>query len=196
MAAPLTEKNLNDPVTEHMRRDCARLFAYQTVGEALDGVRRNPPEGRIIYFYVVDEENRLQGVVPTRRLLLSAADTPVTAIMIRHVIALPAHATVLEACEFFTLHRFLAFPVLDDERHLVGVVDMELYTDELSDLGGRDQGDDLFQLIASTSRTPGRRRRCSRSVCACRGWRATSAAASRPRSCRGCTRRSSSGWWH
>jgi magnesium transporter len=147
MTAPLSEKNLNDSVTEHMRRDFARLFVYQTVGEALASVRRNPPEGRIIYFYVVDEDNRLQGVVPTRRLLLNALDTPLADVMIRNVIALPARATVLEACEFFTLHRFLAFPVLDDERHLVGVVDMELYTDELSDLGGRDKHDTLFQLI-------------------------------------------------
>jgi magnesium transporter len=67
--------------------------------------------------------------------------------MVRHVVALPAGATVLDACEFFTLHRFLAFPVVDDERRLLGVVDVELYTDELSDLGSGEPVDDLFQLI-------------------------------------------------
>ena len=34
-------------------------------------------------------------------------------IMIRRVVALPATATVLEACEFFVLYKFLAFPVID-----------------------------------------------------------------------------------
>jgi magnesium transporter len=52
---------------------------------------------------------------------------------------------VLDACEFFTMHRLLAFPVLDDERRLLGVIDVELYTDELNEVGG--MGDDLFQLI-------------------------------------------------
>jgi len=147
MAAPLTESNLNDPVTQHMRRDFAALPLGQTVGQALEAVRLRPPEGRIVYFYVVDGDNRLQGVVPTRRLLLSPLDRPIADIMVRQVITLPMTATVLDACEFFTLHRFLAFPVVDGDHRLQGVVDVELYTDELSELGGGALGDDLFQLI-------------------------------------------------
>ena len=112
-------------------------------------MRRYPPPGRIIYFYVVDESMRLVGVVPTRRLLLSAADKKVSDIMIANVVAIPADATVLEACEFFTLHRLLAFPVVDGARHLVGVVDVDLYTEELADTGedGPNERDDVFQLI-------------------------------------------------
>ena len=147
MVAPLTEANLNDPVTRHMRRDPARLQLEQTVGAALEQVRRQPPEGRIVYFYVVDGQDRLQGVVPTRRLLLSPLDRPLADVMVQRVITLPPTATVLDACEFFTLHRFLAFPVVDDERKLLGIVDVEMYTDELSDLGSGEPTDDLFQLI-------------------------------------------------
>ena len=149
MPTPLTQANLNDPVTQHMRRDAVRLGIDRTISEALLEMQQRPPTGRIIYFYVVDADNRLQGVVPTRRLLLSPPDTPVSEIMVRRVIALPERATVLDACEFFTLHRLLAFPVVDDERRLLGVIDLELYTDELSDLGerGGGEGDDLFQLI-------------------------------------------------
>jgi magnesium transporter len=36
---------------------------------------------------------------------------------------------------------------VDDERRILGTVDAELYTDELSDLGASQQSDDLFQLI-------------------------------------------------
>src|SRR5262249_23763008 len=68
-------------------------------------------------------------------------------IMIRRVIALPARATVLEACEFFIQHRLLAFPVVDDAEKLLGVVDMELYTDELGQLGESSNRNDLFQLV-------------------------------------------------
>ncbi len=139
--------NWNDPVTGHMHRDFPQLDVRQTVGEALDWLRQHPPPGRIIYFYVVDGDSRLQGVVPTRRLVLSLPDKPLADLMVRQVITLPATATVLEACEFFIQHRLLAFPVVDDGGRLLGVVDMELYTDELSQLGEGRVGDDLFQLV-------------------------------------------------
>src|SRR2546423_649285 len=76
----------------------------QTVGGALAWLRDHPPDGPIIYFYVVDADGRLRGVVPTRRLVLNAPETPLADIMIRQVIAVPAEATVLEACEFFIQH--------------------------------------------------------------------------------------------
>jgi magnesium transporter len=147
MAAALSLANLSTPVTAHVRRDFPTLRAGQTVGEALASIRTQRPGGRIIYFYVVDEAGRLCGVVPTRRLLLEPLDTPLAAIMEKQVIAIPAEATLLDACEFFTLHRLLAFPVVDAERRLLGVVDVELYVDERSELERRERQDDLFQLI-------------------------------------------------
>ncbi len=123
------------------------MLVSQTVGEALDDLRRNPPAGRILYLYVVDEQGRLAGVVPTRRLLLAAPDQPLAEIMVRQVVALPARTTVLEACEFFIQHRFLAFPVVDEQRRLLGVVDVELYTREITELDDGRVRDDLFQLL-------------------------------------------------
>jgi Mg/Co/Ni transporter MgtE len=38
---------------------------------------------RVIYFYAVDEQQRLVGVVPTRRLLTAALDTPLHGIMVQ-----------------------------------------------------------------------------------------------------------------
>jgi magnesium transporter len=67
--------------------------------------------------------------------------------MARDVVSIPTTATVLEACEFFMLHRLLAFPVVDADRQLQGTVDVELYTDELSDIDRREGNDQLFQLI-------------------------------------------------
>jgi magnesium transporter len=138
---------LNEPVTRYMRQDATLLRQEQTVGEALTWLREHPPAGRVIYFYVVDTGDRLRGVVPTRRLLLSPPETRLAEIMVGPVIALPAEATVLDACEFFTLHRLLAFPVVDHEKRVLGVVDVELYTQEMTDLDRREGNDDLFQLI-------------------------------------------------
>jgi magnesium transporter len=138
---------LKDPVTKHMHQGFTRVLQEQTVGECLDWLRRHAPPGRIIYFYVVNRDGRLQGVVPTRQLILSQPDKPLADIMVRQVVALPAEATVLEACEFFIQHRLLALPVVDTDRRLLGVVDVDLYTEEMGQLEDANQREDLFQMI-------------------------------------------------
>jgi magnesium transporter len=148
MPLHLTEAELNAPVTNYTRSDYAVLYPQWTVAEALAHMRLHPPPGRIIYFYVVDENMRLVGVVPTRRLLLSSFETKIEQIMITAVIAIPADATLMEACEFFTFHRMLAFPVVDGAKRLVGIIDIEAYADELADTGdARAAREDMFQLI-------------------------------------------------
>src|SRR4051812_10334080 len=131
MADRLTREELNRPVHEHMRGDFIRLHPDLTVAQALDLILEQQPAGRIIYFYVADGDGRLLGVVPTRRLLLSPRDKPLSRIMVTPVVAIPRDATVLEACEFFVLYKLLAFPVVDEGHRIVGLVDVELYTWEL-----------------------------------------------------------------
>ncbi len=147
MSVAIRKAQPDDPIVKHMHQDFPRLRVGQTVGEALEFLRHHPPRGKIVYFYVLDSQGRLQGVVPARRLILSPADTPLADIMIRHVITVPASATALEACEFFIQHRLLAYPVVDEGRMLLGIIDVELYTDELEKIGTAEARDDIFQLI-------------------------------------------------
>ena len=58
--------------------------------------------------------------------------------MIRRVVALPATATVLDACEFFVLYKFFAFPVVDADRRVLGVVDVSLFRQEVLEAGDRE----------------------------------------------------------
>jgi magnesium transporter len=145
--AGVTAEKLGDSVAQHMRSDFVCLRADRTVADALAAIRAAPAEGRVLYFYAVDDMNRLLGVVPTRRLLLSQPDCLVADIMDRQVIAIPQSATVLEARQFFALHHLLGFPVVDDEHRLQGVVDVNLYAGELTGLNRSADCDDLFQLI-------------------------------------------------
>ena len=102
---------------------------------SVTNVRENAsPTARVLYVYVVDGDGRLRGVVPTRRLLLSKLQTPIREIMVSKLVSLPSSATVLDACEFFIQHRFLAFPVVDHDNRLLGVVDVDLYVEQLAQL--------------------------------------------------------------
>jgi len=137
----------DDPVTKHMRRAIIALPEQMTVGEALVHLRQQNLPEQVVYFYVVDAESRLTGVMPTRRLLMSQPSTTIGDLAVRKVISVPATATVLEACEFFSVHKFLAFPVVDAERRVLGIVDVGLFTNELQALSERAAADELFQLI-------------------------------------------------
>lgn len=123
------------PVVDHARKDFPLLDASMTVGAALERIRREGVGERVIYFYVVDEQERLAGVVPTRRLLTASLETPLHDIMVRRVVAVPATASVLDACEFFVLYKFLAFPVVDEQRHIVGIIDANLFAEEVLEAG-------------------------------------------------------------
>ncbi len=138
---------LQDPVIRHMRRDFPRLWAHQTVGEALDWLREHPPAGQIIYFYVVDSNNVPHGVVSARNLLLEPYDKRLADILIRPILTVSSKASVLDASELFLKHKLMALPVVDENGQMLGVMDTEVYTGALSQLNDPKTQDDLFQLI-------------------------------------------------
>src|SRR5213593_3334276 len=127
--------DFDSPVVEYARKDFPLLDADMRVADALDRIRREGVGERVIYFFAIDSEKRLVGVLPTRRLLTAALETRLEEIMVRRVVAIPTTATVLEACEFFVLYKFLAFPVVDEQRRVVGVIDANLFAEEILEAG-------------------------------------------------------------
>jgi magnesium transporter len=143
----LSHDELSDRVVDHMRRDYTTLLTGQSIGEALESLRGRNLAEKIIYFYVVDADGKLVGVVPTRRLLMGRPEEKLADIMVQRVVSIPGSMTVLDACEFFVMYRLLAFPIVDNENRLVGVVDVNLFTDEMLEVDERPAGPDIFQLI-------------------------------------------------
>ena len=132
------------------------LTADQSIADALRVVRTSISAANIHYFYVVDENRRLIGIVPARHLLAADPAQRVDEVMIHDVVAIPSWATVLVASEYFASRKLLAFPVIHDNGELVGVVDVSLFTSEVIDLARRTY-DDIFQLMgvhATALRTP------------------------------------------
>src|ERR1041385_1357683 len=67
-------EHLQAPIADFVRKDITRLRQDLTVQQALDLIRRQGLGEQIVYFYVVDAEERLIGVVPTRRLLTAGLE--------------------------------------------------------------------------------------------------------------------------
>ena len=117
-----------------------------TVEQAVDRIRA-APDLAVFYCYAVDEEGRLAGVVPIRKLLTATHGTRISDVLSDRVIALPAAGDRALLEDFFVTYRFLAFPVVDAERRLVGVVQADAFSDQLmGEFEGRVRHDWLASL--------------------------------------------------
>jgi len=144
--APLSAAQLHEPILPLARPAHLALHPDHTIAHTLDRIRASANARSIHYFYVVDEHGKLVGVAPARRLVAAGPEQTVRDVMEHNVVAIPDWATVLIASEYFATRRMLAFPVVDSGGHLLGVVDVTLFTDEVIDLARRTY-DDIFQLI-------------------------------------------------
>jgi magnesium transporter len=144
--APLSAHQLHEPIMPLARAPRVVLKPEHTIAQALELIRGRADVDSIHYFYVVDDKEKLVGVVPARRLVVAAPERTVNDIMQHDVVAIPDWATVLVASEYFATRRLMAFPIVNGQHQLLGVVDVSLFTDEVIDLARRTY-DDIFQLI-------------------------------------------------
>jgi magnesium transporter len=137
----------NEKALKYARTDLPLIHYENTVGEALDIILREGVGEKIIYFYAVDDEKHLHGVVPTRRLLTSQRDIEIKDVMIKKVVSINHDATVFDVCEYFVLHRFLALPIVDDDNKILGMVDISLFTNEIIDMDNKSNINHIFEVI-------------------------------------------------
>ena len=74
------------------------------------------------YAYVVDEADRLAGVLNMRDLLLASSDVTLQAIMKTDVFSITGFMDREEVAQELRLRHYFAVPVVDAERRLLGVV--------------------------------------------------------------------------
>ena len=76
----------------------------------------------IMYVYVVDENDKLLGVIDIKELLQANATDKLKDVMTTNVIALHPESTLAEASETFSRYGFRAIPVTDENDKIIGVV--------------------------------------------------------------------------
>ncbi|NGX47020.1 MAG: Magnesium transporter MgtE [Chlamydiae bacterium] len=144
----MSKKELHRRVGDFISPVHTNIKVNQTVEEAIAYIRQHPTREKIFYFYVIDSDMHLKGVVSTRRLLLSPLDKKIHEILEEHVISISANHTLREAMEILTSHRLLAVPVVDEENRLLGIIDVQLYLEEAVDVAKtRHSTTDLFQVL-------------------------------------------------
>ncbi len=99
--------------------------ADNTIQDVLDDLQANRSEYvdyHVQYFYVVDVEEKLAGVLRIHDLLFPANETRLSQVMIPRPLSVSDKASLDELEVFFEEHHLFGAPVVDNEHRLVGVV--------------------------------------------------------------------------
>ncbi|MGD1054868.1 MAG: CBS domain-containing protein [Nitrososphaerales archaeon] len=94
-----------------------------TVEDTFTRFRKEAPNSLVtMYVYVVDDEQRLKGVVDINELLQANPDSRLEEIMTKSIITIAPTTMRGEVEALFRRYRFRAIPVVDEGRKIVGVV--------------------------------------------------------------------------
>ena len=126
----------------------ARLRPEMTVDEAIRYLRRQAHEQleTIYYAYVLDQEQRLLGVVSFRDLFAAPPASPVSSVMNRDVISVPDTMDQEEVARVISRHGLNAVPVVDEQGRIKGIVTLDDVvevveqeaTEDIQKLGGME----------------------------------------------------------
>ncbi len=104
----------------------ARLRPESTVDEAIAYLRRQAALVETIYYaYAVDDEQHLLGVVSFRDLFTADRTKHIQDVMRTRFISVAENADQEEVAKLFRKHHLLAIPVVDETRHIRGIITID-----------------------------------------------------------------------
>ncbi len=109
-----------------------------TAQQTIERLRELEPDAESIYYvYVVDEEERLLGVLSLRDLIVAQPGAAIADIMIKRVVAVPLDARPEDVAAVIAKYNLLAVPVVDDDDRMQGIVTIDDAMDEVMPAGVR-----------------------------------------------------------
>ena len=123
-----------------MTTEYVSLRLHMTVEEAILRIRRQGVDKETIYTcYVLDKDRTLLGLVTVKDLLLAEDDsTEIADIMVKNLIYVTTQTDQEEVARMFSKYNFLALPVVDGERRMVGIVTFDDAMDVLEEEATED----------------------------------------------------------
>ncbi len=116
-----------------------------TVEEAIDVIRRTGLDSETIYTcYVIEPDRTLIGVITVRELLLNSNNSSIADIMNTNIIYVETKTDKEDVAKLFDKYDFLAFPVVDAEKRLVGIITVDDAIDVI-----RDEATEDFSKMAA-----------------------------------------------
>ena len=121
------------------------LKKEMTVKQAIQHIKETGVDKETIYTcYVIDNNRKLEGVISTRKLILSEDTTIVRDIMEKDVVYINTYDDREKITSLFKKYDFLSMPVVDSECRLVGIVTV----DDIVDIIDQENTEDFQKMAA------------------------------------------------
>ncbi len=129
-----------------MSPDLIKVCDDVTVAEAVRTVQEleDPPD-HAFYVYVVDEDERLVGVVSLRQLLTGRRDQSIREIMSSELVFVDRNADQEEVADIASRYDLVAIPVVDPQNRLVGVITI----DDIVDVIREEATEDILKMAGA-----------------------------------------------
>ena len=115
--------------------------------ECLKEMRKQAEEmDEIYYVYVVDDDHKLKGVFPLKKIITHQSVAKIKHVMKREPISLHADTPIEEVAQAFEKYNLVAMPVIDSIGRLVGRITVDDIMDEV-----REQSEREYQLASGIS---------------------------------------------
>lgn len=115
--------------------------------ECLKEMRRQAEEmDEIYYVYVVDDDNKLKGVFPLKKMITNPSVAKIKHVMKRDPLSLHTDTPLEEVAQAFEKYNLVAMPVVDSIGRLVGRITVDDIMDEVREQSERD-----YQLASGIS---------------------------------------------
>ena len=143
---PVTRREINellkypeDSAGSIMTTEYVRLEESMTVKQSFDRIRKVGVDKETIYTcYVTNLKKELIGIVTVKDLLLSSRDAIISDIMEENAIYVNTLDDQEEVAHTFDKYNFLALPVVDKEKRLVGIITFDDVIDVIQEENTED----------------------------------------------------------
>ncbi|MBO1199359.1 magnesium transporter [Staphylococcus simiae] len=126
-----------------MTTEYLSLKAHTPVKEALIHVKEQAPDAETIYvIYVINDEDKLVGVLSLRDLIVAENDAYIEDIMSERVISVNVAEDQENVAQTIRDYDFMAVPVVDYQDHLLGIITI----DDILDVMDEEASEDYSRL--------------------------------------------------
>jgi magnesium transporter len=125
-----------------MNTDFMALSPSTTAQGAIDKIRERGELETFFYLYVVDDDNKLIGVVPIRNLVIAPRDRKLSEMMIADPIRADVFMDQEEAARLVAKYELLALPIVDEGGHLEGIITV----DNVIDIINEESTEDMYKM--------------------------------------------------
>jgi magnesium transporter len=125
-----------------MNTDFMALAPTTTAQGAIDKIRERGELESFFYLYVVDQENKLVGVVPIRNLVIAPRDRTLSEMMIADPLKGDVFMDQEEAARIVAKYELLALPIVDEGGRLEGIITV----DDVIDIIKEESTEDMYKM--------------------------------------------------